>query len=274
MELKQSTLWKYIRIVICTMMGVFYMGVLVFETWYWTKHNSILYEILIRVCKLYKWIIIAIYCYSLKFIKTKLRKVSENLKNTFADRQKWKKHDENEINLKRISTIELFQMFKVNYILKLRHEYFLIHNLTQQINSLFGLIILTFIVYYSINFVNCLYMSYLFVKCVDNACNFYDFEVMFLTVFWTLNTSGILFVIMYYGQLIEDETNNLADILQELLLENNVAYQDFKQLKLFVNQLIYNKIQIYVVGFSLNVSSFCTLMATGCTYLFVLIQLK
>ena len=243
---------------------VIHVAVLIFETWYWRMKSNVYYEALVRICKLFYMSLMVLHSSAANIVKMKLNTLTETF--TRNNLRIW------ENSLKKPRYISLVDVSNVWNIRKIRQDYSLIYDTTQVINDVFSVSTLLVVVVYFITLLNNMYTFYELLNIgEDFGKKYFDKGRVVLVVFWVVHVVASLFVISYSAQLAAGKAKQLGEQVQRQLL---LSSRDLEELKLFANQLYYNKIEFSAIGFNLNLRFFCTFIMSAYTYVLVIIQFK
>ncbi|KAJ9592102.1 hypothetical protein L9F63_001330, partial [Diploptera punctata] len=245
---KEKRTWSFLKESIKYFVICVHIGFLLLESWFRKSHTSIYYETLVRVSDSFHMLLILIFNSMTNIIKIKL----QNIVDTFT------KHNMNKVgytlkkttDFARISTVSCSEGIHIKCIRNIRKEYCMAYSLSVEMNALFGFTMLFMIIKY-------------YIYLVYNMCEIYSLsnpsnpkiDSIFLDCAYPLS----LFLVTKSCDSVIVKVNTLIDCVQQRLLHDNILIYDFKQLKLFSNQLQQNKIEFSAVGFKLNLNSFAHL---------------
>ncbi|KAJ9592104.1 hypothetical protein L9F63_001332, partial [Diploptera punctata] len=270
----QKGTWSFLKKCITYIVICVHIGFPLLEIWFWRSQTSIYYEAVIRVSDMFHMLLMLIFNSMTNIIKIKLQNILD----------KFSKHSTNQVDdtlkkpldFARISIVSISEGIHIKDIRNIRKECCMAYSLSVEINSVFGFTMLFIIIKNSIYLVYNIYSIYTSLTCSPGKplCFLYRYALRkSIAYFWIVHIPLSLFLVTKSCDSVFVKFNSLVDRVQQWLLDDNILrIHDFRQLRLFANQLQQNKIEFNAVGINLNLKFFCTFMASVCTYTIVLIQ--
>ena len=220
---------------------------LIFDAWFWSKYSNLPYELVLRYSTLINIVFTIQYSELVLFVARSLKRTEfPNLSQS------------REIYLELKTTLKLRTMYKK------------IYDLTQTINETYGFPIILMLIKIVADLIT---NSYVLIKMNESSSQSATSEIMFM-MFWFLMKMAQLLGITICCHLATQEAVKYMDGVQDLLLHLSLRREVVKQLKLFSEQLVRNKIEFNALGISIDMPLFFTISATVFTYTIVLLQLE
>ncbi|KAJ9592103.1 hypothetical protein L9F63_001331 [Diploptera punctata] len=249
-----------------------HIAYLIFESWYWGRYTHIYYETLARVSDVIQMILLIIFKSVVNVIQMQLDGILRRFSNDEVDN--FGKNKKASLYHSRISSMKFSNTVLLKDIGRLRKEYFYVYTLTKKTNAVFSFTLLLIILKYSIYLVYSMYCTYLIITCNAQMCDGFDPLRIVTLLFWIIHVAASLYLITYSCNDVVLKVRQVADNVQKLMLQQEILSDDTEQLELFASQLTHNQIEFNAIAFNLNLTFFCTLMTSVCTYTIVVIQLK